>query len=200
MLVRQISSARNNLRKGRTAASFKARISSLQMEESPFGSEGTIELRNPNIPRLPRSRNGPFMSDGHSNEAFDQADKILETAQSLCEVGAHQFLRDGNCVEEIVTTKGKFEYCLRIAEEQVSKLRREEEKEKAEEDWRRQLEAEKDKAAASGELDNTETEANRSHNSPTSAIGLDTIEVDDKSDTSSLHIDLTAFRSSRRGH
>ena len=200
MLVRQISSARNNLRKGRTAASFKARMSSLQMEESPFGSGGTIELHNPNIPRLPRNRNGPFMTDEHSNEVFDQADKFLEAAQSLCEVGAHQFLRDGNCAEEIVTTKEKFEYCLRIAEEQVSKLRMEAEKAKVEEEWREQLEARTIQADAPVEVDSTGADATRSNGSPNGAMGLDTIEVDDKSDTSSLHIDLTAFRSTRRCH
>ena len=215
MLVRQISGARNNLRKGKTAASFKARISSLQMEESPFGGEGSIQLRNPNIPRLPKCRNGPYITETNANEAFDQADKHLETAQSLCEVGAHQFLRDGNCSEEIAATKDRFQSCLRVAEQQVKILQAEEQKEREEEERRKQYldsQETRDEQVQQMDMDKLEepqmqvqVEVDKivartpGENFQSGMVGLDTIEVDDASDTSSVHIDLTAFRSARRG-
>jgi len=212
MLVRQISGARNNLRKGKTAASFKARLASLQMEESPFGGEGSIQLRNPNIPRLPKCRNGPYITETNANEAFDQADKHLETAQSFCEVGAHQFLRDGNCAEEIAATKERFESCLLVVKQQAAILQAEEQKEKEEEERRKQYLArqenqehaqpmEVDKVEPSVQVD-VEVEQliakSPGTNLPSGMLGVDTIEVDDASDTSSIHIDLTAFRSTRR--
>lgn len=212
MLVRQISGARNSLRKGKTAASFKARLSSLQMEESPFGGEGSIQLRNPNIPRLPKCRNGPYITDINAHEAFDQADKLLEAAQSLCEVGAHQFLRDGNCAEEIVATRERFENCLRVAEQQAAILQAEEQKEKEAEEVRKQylatqenrvgrpqqMEVDKIEDPLQLEVDKIVVRS-PGENLQSGIIGMDTIEVDDASDTSSVHIDLTAFRSARRG-
>lgn len=215
MLVRQISGARNNLRKGRTAASFKARISSLQMEESPFGGEGSIQLRNPNIPRLPKCRNGPYITDTNAHEAFDQADKLLEAAQSLCEVGAHQFLRDGNCAEEIAATKERFEHCLRVAKQQAAILQAEEQKEKEAEEARKQylaMQGNRTGHPQQMEVDQigdpqvgVQVEVDKiivrspGENWQSGMMGMDTIEVDDASDTSSVHIDLTAFRSARRG-
>ena len=213
MLVRQISGARNNLRKGKTAASFKARLSSLQMEESPFGGEGSIQLRNPNIPRLPKSRNGPYITDTNAHEAFDQADKHLEIAQSFCEVGAHQFLRDGNCAEEIAMTKERFESCLLIAQQQAEILQAEEQKEKEEEERRKQYLAhqENQEQAQQMEVDSIEPPVQvdvaveklvvqrPGATLSSGVLGVDAIEVDDASDTSSVHIDLTAFRSTRRG-
>ncbi|MCJ1413156.1 hypothetical protein MMC19_007260 [Ptychographa xylographoides] len=201
MLVRNIASARNNLRKGKTAASFKARMASMGMEESPFGNEGTIELRNPSIPRLPRSRNGPYGIEGYTFEAFDRADKDLETAQSLCELGAHQFLRDGNCVEEIMGTKERLENCQRVSEQQATVLRALKQKEKEEEEDKRNKDAE----AKADQEDNIQIEVDKISIGPTLAADTqngmfftDTIEVDDASDASSIHIDLSAFRSTRR--
>jgi hypothetical protein len=80
-LVRNISGARSNLRKGKTAASFKARMGAMPAEASPFvgNGGGPISLRNPNIPRLGGS-------GGASTYVFDQLDALLEAAQSLCEV------------------------------------------------------------------------------------------------------------------
>ena len=98
-----------------------------------------------------------------------------------------------------MTTKEKFESCLRIAEEQVSKLRMEENKEKEEEERRKELEAQTIQANVQVEVDKIVADAANSNGSPNGAMGVDAIEVDDKSDTSSLHIDLAAFRSTRRG-
>lgn len=45
-LVRSIASARNNLRKGKTAVSFKARMASLGMDETLFASPGDLVMLN----------------------------------------------------------------------------------------------------------------------------------------------------------
>lgn len=200
MLVRNIASARNNLRKGRTAASFKSRLTAMSMEESPFGDHGTIQLRNPNIPRLPKSRNGLYTAtEGEAFDAFDQVDKNLETAQSLCEVGAHQFLRDGNCADEIAETKERLESCVRLAGQQVAVLRTEEEKEKAvEEERQRQAMLLQRPSEQTVEVDQAPVEFVPNEKLHATLAGMDTIEVDEGSDTSMVHIDLTAFRSTRR--
>lgn len=117
-LVRKIASARNNLRKGKTSASFQARLSGMNMEESPFdGNQTAVSMRNPNLARLPRPQ-GRFSISGYTPEAFDQADKELEAAQTFCEIGAHQFLRDGTCSDELSGTRERFDALLKIAVEQ----------------------------------------------------------------------------------
>jgi len=209
-LEKQISGARNTLRKGKEAASFKARISSLRMGESPFGGEGIIQFRSPILPRSPRSRNGLSSADGADDEAFDLADKDLEAAQGLCEVGAHQFLRDGNCLEELLGMKERIDSCLEVVKRQVAKLQAQERKEKEEQERQKWIEHTYEKPHADvteiqlspaqnkkllGDMGSADTHALQSSNG---IAGLDTIEVDDASETSSVHIDLTAFRSTRR--
>ncbi|MCJ1280693.1 hypothetical protein MMC26_000010 [Xylographa opegraphella] len=199
VLVRNVSSARNILRKGKAAASFQARMASMGTEESPFGGEGILELRNPRIPRMARSRNGPYATEGYADDPFDLIDKDLETAQSLCEIGAHQFLRDGNCIDEILGTKERLENCLRLAGKQVAVLRSEKKHENEVEEQRQE------QALPSANLPDEELKINpdatKSRNSlgvHNTLAGMDSIEVDDKSDASSVHIDLTAFRSARK--
>ena len=198
MLVRNVSSARNTLRKGKTAASFKARMASMGTDESPFGGEGIIAIRNPRIPPLPRSRNGPYATENHVDDSFDLIDKDLETAQSLCEVGAHQFLRDGNCIDEILGTKERLENCLRLAGHQVAvrQLEQKQENEVEEQQQKRALLS----ANHPGEKIKIDLNAVKPRNRMTvhdTLAGMDIIEVDDMSDASSIHIDLTAFRSAR---
>ncbi|MCJ1402515.1 hypothetical protein MMC11_005735 [Xylographa trunciseda] len=198
MLVRNVSGARNNLRKGKTAASFKARMASLGMEESPFGSEGTIDLRNPRIPRMPRSRNGPYTTEGYVDDSFALIDKDLETAQSLCEVGAHQFLRDGNCADEIMGTKERLENCLRLAEQQVAVLRSEEKQEnEAEVQRQKRAMLPANRSYEEMKIDLNAMKPGNTMNVHATLAGIETIEVDDESVASSIHIDLTAFRSAR---
>ncbi|KAL8800334.1 MAG: hypothetical protein Q9182_005261 [Xanthomendoza sp. 2 TL-2023] len=200
-LVRDIASARNNLRKGKTAASFKARMLSMGMgdDDNDDDDNDTYPILNPKliakrIPRIPPPDASPN---------FDQADGDLEAAQNLCEVAAHQFLRDGDCEEELEGTRKRFEDCLKVATEQVENLR-----------------AEKRKASPA---DSTESDVNdtpstlavENHPVAITAAAAEklemprlpvvptltangTIEVDDDSDAGSVHIDLTAFRRTRR--
>ncbi|KAL8992439.1 MAG: hypothetical protein Q9169_007101 [Polycauliona sp. 2 TL-2023] len=192
-LVRGIAGARNNLRKGKTAASFKARMLSMGMGDGDDDDEDTYPILNPKmmIKRAPRS--APTADAG---PRFDQADGDLEAAQNLCEVAAHQFLRDGDCEEELEGTRKRFEDCLRVAQEEVVKL---------------QAEKEQD-GQADVSVDTAMPVKPQNNSLPTAAQKLEmpripvvptltsngTIEVDDESDGSSVHIDLTAFRRTRR--
>ena len=134
-LVRNVGSARNNLRKGKTAVRFKARMASLGMEETHLASGGQLGISTPEILRsrgsnFARIQPTPFAHFEQDFEIFDRVDKDLELAQSLCEVGAHSFLRDGDCAEEIEQVKEKFALCQKAAAEQTVKLRIEAEKER----------------------------------------------------------------------
>ncbi|KAL8774482.1 MAG: hypothetical protein Q9209_000855 [Squamulea sp. 1 TL-2023] len=198
-LVRCIAGARNNLRKGKTAASFKARMLSMGIgddDDDDDDDDDSYPILNPKmmIKRAPRSSSPPNTSPN-----FDQADGDLEAAQNLCEVAAHQFLRDGDCEEELEGTRKRFEDCLKVAKEEVEKLR-------AQEESNLQAKASESPVDAARPM--------KSINEPpaTSAQKLEmpripiastltssgTIEVDDDSDASSVHIDLTALRRTRR--
>ena len=128
-LVRGVASARNNLRKGKLAASYKTRMAAMHMEESPFDGDRTdLSLRNPKIPRFQKSSK-PFSVDALALEQFEVIDKDLETAQTLCEVGAHQFLRDADCNDELAAIKQHFENSMKVAKEQYETMKTEEEEE-----------------------------------------------------------------------
>ena len=215
-LVRNISSARNNLRKGKTSASFKARIASMGMEESPFsGDRSDYSMRNPNVPRLPRTQ-GKYLVGGYSAEAFDQADRELEAAQSLCEIGAHQFLREGVCTDELSGTRERFDTCLRIAKEQQQTYE-DADKEKALADkQRKQSDSSKSTDSSKTDVEGIEVDPNMAVDSLAidnkfdvvkvdsiavdSGLGFGTgeIEIDDDDDSHSFHVDLSAFRKTRR--
>lgn len=125
-VVRGVAGARNNLRKGKMATSYKARMASVNVDETPVdGDRTSISLRS-RVPRFPRSST-PFSMDSISLEQFDIIDKDLETAQTLCEVGAHQFLRDADCSDELSTIRERFANCLRIAREGFELMKAEEE-------------------------------------------------------------------------
>lgn len=193
-LVRCIAGARNNLRKGKTAVSFKARMLSISLGNDD--DDDAYPTLNPKmmIKRVPRSSPPP-----DACLRFDQADGDLEAAQNLCEVAAHQFLRDGDCGEELEGTRKRFEDCLKVAQEEVEKLKTEKERDGP--------------ADASESTVDAATPINvRAEPVPMATQKLDvpripvvptltsngTIEVDDESDASSVHIDLTAFRRTRR--
>ncbi|KAL8832221.1 MAG: hypothetical protein Q9191_000391 [Dirinaria sp. TL-2023a] len=191
-LVRNIAGARNNLRKGRTAASFKSRMTSLGMGSSPFSVGGGRETIDP---KMMLRRTKPTASTDSATSAFDVADKNLEKAQTLCESAAHQFLRDGNCVEEIQGTKQSFETCLEVAKKEAKRLRDEKELDPTEEET----------FGDNGNEINTERPVHDNLSprvepptKPVHFAGFGTIEVDDNTDAESVHIDLSAIRRTTR--
>ncbi|KZF23309.1 hypothetical protein L228DRAFT_246067 [Xylona heveae TC161] len=133
-LVRDISVARNNLRKGKMAARMKQLTSSMANDFS--GRPSFPNRRGPPMgPKLGYARAGrdsqsPGSFGGQApGSPFDEADKGLERAQNLTEVAAHQFLREGDCGPEMDGIKEGLEEASHVAEKEVKRLREEEEKE-----------------------------------------------------------------------
>ncbi|MCJ1484653.1 hypothetical protein MMC06_004826 [Schaereria dolodes] len=194
MMVRNIGSARNNLRKGKTTATFKSRMASMALDDDSSTSAGGFAMLNPKMmqPRFTRNRDGHPRAGGNGLEGFDRADKELEAAQKLCELGAHQFLRDGDCIDEILGAKQRLENSLGVAEGEVVRLQNEEAEEKEREE----------QVSKGGDCQSQTTTVAKPEPRPPKHLELSgtygAIEVDDNSDQASLEIDLTAFRSTRR--
>lgn len=189
-LVRNIATARNNLRKGKTAATFKARMASLGVGSNPFTAGGRRTMLDPKMARTAK-RADPDLAADNATSAFNAVDHDLEKAQATCESAAHQFLRDGDCNEEIQVTRESFQNCLDIAQKEVEKLK----EEKARETPETEDIDEKNDDAAHIELS---TRVEPPSVKVTQFVGVGTIEVDDdNSDAESVHIDMSAIRRMR---
>lgn len=55
-------------------------------------------------------------------DAFDELDKGLEFVQSMCEHAAHQFLRDGDCTDEIVKIRDRLNETKEKADREMERL------------------------------------------------------------------------------
>lgn len=190
-LVRNIASARNNLRKGKTEASFKARMASLGMDETLFAGGGDLAMLNPKMMRSRFQRSSQQTPPTEYVPAFEEADQHLEAAQSLCEVAAHQFLRDGDCSDEIEGTKARFQNCLSVAQREADVLRQRKSQESSE------LVAE-DNPDEPPRVVALDEKVDLSAVKASTYADVGTIEVDNESDASSAHIDLSALRRARR--
>ena len=186
LLVRNIAGARNNLRKGRTAANFKKRLASLDMGLPPFsaGGESGLDFKI----GQPTKRTSPDADNDCA--AFDAIDKDLENAQILCERAAHQMLREGDCKEEILGTKNSFQNSLKLAEHELDKYRAEEAAEAEEAPDEPPTET---PIHIEPEIKTAVTTVK-----PIEFAGIGSIEVDDRSDVESFHVDLSAIRRARR--
>lgn len=192
-MVRSIAAVRNQLRKGRQAVSFKARMASLNVKENPVAAAEDITMLNPKSARSTGPRSMRTNLDDLSAGAihvFEEADNHLEAAQGLCEVAAHQFLRDGDCDEEIQGIRTRLENCLRLAQKET-------------ESWRQKGEEAEGKIEDSSYLKpnvvNMTEKVDLCVAKPVNCDNICGIEVDDDtSDTSSLHIHLNDFRRVRR--
>ncbi|OJD35656.1 uncharacterized protein BKCO1_16000169 [Diplodia corticola] len=188
-LVRNIGMGRNMLRKGKMAARMEAMSAETQDSDDDQNSDDF----DPILAKLqfrPRAGLGGFrttrgMGPGGFNsdagsEAFDAADKALENAQSLCERGAHQSLRDGDCWTELEGARKSFDEVVKVAEAEVAK-----QKEKAEKaaDKARQREEQR-QTQSKPDLMDTDSKlmpaaAPVSINGMNGGFKTDTIEVDD---------------------
>ena len=110
------------------------------------------------------------------------ADTALENAQSLCERGAHQFLREGDCEAEIAGAKESFEQSKRLADQELVGLREEQER-------RKQLEEVKEKQQFGGFEEN-----------PGMALEADDNVESDEEDTTDIMLNMQRYgiRSTRR--
>lgn len=65
---------------------------------------------------------GLGLGDPQQPDVFDELDKSLESVQSMCEHAAHQFLRDGDCSEEVVSIKDRLSGTRTSAEKQIQHM------------------------------------------------------------------------------
>jgi hypothetical protein len=122
-LVRVIGTGRNLLRKGKMAAKMDALADMANALDDRCGEDPDTAAKigyRPRPPGLPNFRStrrtgGPGGPADSSGEKFDVADKALEKAQNLCERGAHQFLRDGDCRKELNGVRQHFAEVQRLS-------------------------------------------------------------------------------------
>lgn len=62
------------------------------------------------------------LSDAQHPDVFDELDKSLESIQSMCEHAAHQFLRDGDCGDEVVKIKDRLTGTKTSAENEIQRM------------------------------------------------------------------------------
>jgi hypothetical protein len=199
-LVRNIAGARNNLRKAKMSAAMKNGFQLPPLRTAANIGQNIMSTRGDpkNVVRpkvsIPVGKPTalPLPSATPLDNVFDKTDKELELAQNLCEVAAHQFLRDGDCQLELEGIKKKFETALAIGKLECERL----EGEKMNEDG-----DEVEDIIEEDESFLTRITTNVSIPKALQPITTDpaAIEVDDNSDAESVEIDLTAFRASRMG-
>ena len=59
-------------------------------------------------------------------DVYDSLDKCLEEVQSMSERAAHQFLRDGDCVEEIDKVQRRLHEAKALADKEMARVKKEE--------------------------------------------------------------------------
>ncbi|KAK4125490.1 hypothetical protein N657DRAFT_568929 [Parathielavia appendiculata] len=76
--------------------------------------------------RNPRSSRGggPGSTNG-GGDVYDELDRNLEYVQSMCEHAAHQFLRDGDCAEEVANIQRRLAETKELADREMERVKRE---------------------------------------------------------------------------
>jgi hypothetical protein len=127
-LVRFVSSSRNLMRKAKMAA----RVAQIKkLAEQDVSEDGNNDDALPSLRYMSSRRFGP-MSISRSGagdqppDVYDNLDKGLEFVQSMCEHGAHQFLRDGDCNDEISKVQKRLGEVLEMAKTEMERVQREE--------------------------------------------------------------------------
>jgi hypothetical protein len=55
-------------------------------------------------------------------DVYDELDRGLEYVQSMCEHAAHQFLRDGDCAEEVANIKRRLAETKELADKEMARV------------------------------------------------------------------------------
>ena len=74
---------------------------------------------------LPRSY-GRGPTAGDPPDVYDELDKGLEYVQSMCEHAAHQFLRDGDCAEEVANIQRRMGETRELADKEMARVKMDE--------------------------------------------------------------------------
>jgi hypothetical protein len=183
-IVRDIGAARNSIRKGKMSQVMRRPNLTMGM----FNSRSRDSLRSPALPMGSLARvQAPRETPSQQESSFDFTDKQLETAQSLCERAAHQFIRSGDCSTQLDAILNKFNLVLTTARKETARLHAEKTTDMDDE----MAESETTAAPAGFQpIDCVE-------DGKAPAPGVAAIEVDDMPSDSSISIDITAFRSNR---
>ena len=120
-LVKLMSTSRNHLRKGKNAATFSSRLASMTMGgDHEIGSTGfDSKLMRASFTRARLSRG----STSGELKCYEDADRHIEEAQSFCEKGAHQILREGKCPSEIEGVRRHMLRCEQVAKVELERLK-----------------------------------------------------------------------------
>ncbi|KAF4446112.1 hypothetical protein F53441_10223 [Fusarium austroafricanum] len=127
-LVRFVSSSRNLMRKAKMAA----RVAQIKkLAEQDVSEEGNNDDALPSLRYMSSRRFGPMSisrpgANDQPPDVYDKLDKGLEFVQSMCEHGAHQFLRDGDCNDEISKVQKRLTEVLEMAKTEMERVEREE--------------------------------------------------------------------------
>ncbi|KAF5978418.1 hypothetical protein FCOIX_5931 [Fusarium coicis] len=127
-LVRFVSSSRNLLRKAKMAA----RVAQIKkLAEQDVSEDGSDDVALPSLRYMSSRRFGPMSisrpgAGDQPPDVYDKLDKGLEFVQSMCEHGAHQFLRDGDCNDEISKVQKRLTEVLEMAKTEMERVEREE--------------------------------------------------------------------------
>ncbi|KAA8652440.1 hypothetical protein EYZ11_012945 [Aspergillus tanneri] len=191
-MVRNIGTARNNIRRGKMSQLPLQGFRGGAFGRSTRRSQGRLEPSAQETPedqlllniRSARSRGplGPPNQWATKDSSFDLADKHLEVAHSMCETAAYQFLRSGDCSTQLNCVDEKFKVLLELASKEVQRLQAERDENAEDED---EEEA----------TDVTPAKSNMVEHDKFSTNNED-IEVDDGSE-SIESLDLATFRANR---
>lgn len=138
-LVRFTSSGRNLLRKARMAARVAQikRMAELELQDDGNGSgdDRTASDSLPSLRYMSTRRLGVMSAirrpelggtgDDQPPDIFECLDKSLDFVQSTCEHGAHQFLREADCGDEIKKVQARMMEVLKAAEKEMERVQRE---------------------------------------------------------------------------
>lgn len=132
-LVRFVSSSRNLMRKAKMAAKVAQIKRMAEMEVPDDNNDGDDNAGLPSLRYMSTRRLGPMSamrgppgSKDQPPDIYDNLDKGLDFVQSMCEHGAHQFLRDGDCNDEITKVQKRLGEVLEMAKKEMERVEREE--------------------------------------------------------------------------
>lgn len=189
-LVRNIGTARNNLRKGKISQfarpGMRMNLLSKSLGTNNGSSSALSQTDSPDNVILTGVRSTRTRTV-QKESAFDFADRQLELAHGFCESAAHQFLRFGDCAAELEGVEEKFKVLLEMANNEVERLKAERAQESK--DSQAKVPAVKTLPAKTIPL------TAQSLKPPSPAFHA--IEVDDAETSSVESIDMSAFRSAR---
>ncbi|ENH75628.1 hypothetical protein RAB80_016991 [Fusarium oxysporum f. sp. vasinfectum] len=125
-LVRFVSSSRNLIRKAKMAARV---AQSKKLAEQDVSEGGSNYDALPSLRYMSSRRFGPMSisrpgAGDQPPDVYDKLDKGLEFVQSMCEHGAHQFLRKGRCDKKIREVQKGLTKVLEMAETETERVER----------------------------------------------------------------------------